>query len=374
MRVLSMVNLKIIVVADNINFDLFALERYGLGGSESALLNLCFEFAKLGHEVIIYAGTEENKNFIKSHVHKNVAFHDIKLLKNKKILCDIFIGLRSCKIFLDYDLSYADFKVFWSQDTRYHASTEHLFNNTSNVLNKIDKIVVLSAYTYNQFKSENIEEINNKLVRIQNGYNHNFLVPHTNTNNNINFIYTSTPYRGLVYLVDMWPYISKKYNNIKLNIFTGMELYGEKNDSLNSYIYNRISRYKNINLHKPVSQKDLFKILSCMDVLLYPNEYPEAGCMALKEAMAAGCTAVVTKLGALEEKIDDKINGYLISGHPASKSYQEEFIEKTINLINDNKKLLKFQTNAQNKVKNWTWQNRALEWIQLYGLRNRISA
>ena len=59
-----------------------------------------------------------------------------------------------------------------------------------------------------------------------------------------------------------------------------------------------------------------------------PNTFPETHCIALREALAAGCLAVTTDLGALSETS----GGYavLIPNHKDPNDYIEAFAEKTI--------------------------------------------
>lgn len=351
---------RITLYSDNIPHDLYSLEKYGLGGSESALTNLAWEFAILGHEVTVLCQTTQ------SHKYKNIVCHPLDSAYKKQALnCDLFISLRSGVPFISEDLSKAGLKVFWSQDTRYCSMTEHLFVNTGNMLSNIDKIVVISDYAYNHFSKENIANINDKLIKIQNGYQDKFIVKPEKDDEIINCIYTSQPSRGLEYLVDVWPVINKEVPNSKLHLYSSTKLYGQQEDRTNEWMFVRARRYPSIEIHEPVCQKELFQKYSTMDVLLYPNIYPESGCMALKEAMANSCTSVVTNLGALVEKTKRGVNGAVVCGHPATEIYQTEFIAQAVDLLSNREKLRQYQKASYETVKDWTWQNKAKEWLDI---------
>ena len=352
---------RITLWSDNIPHDLYALERYGLGGSEAALTNLAWEFAELGHHVTVLCQSPNG-----SHKYKNIVCHDLNSpYKQQALDCDLFISLRSGLPFLTEDLSKAKTKVFWSQDTRYHGSIEHLFVNTKGLLFNIDKIVVISDYSYNQIKKEGVEAINNKLVKIQNGYQHRFLISPVKNQDIINCVYASQPDRGLQYLIDMWPAISKEVPEARLHLFSSRKLYGQGQDSVNEWMFVRAKRYPNIEVHEPVCQKELSAIYSTMDCYLYSNAFEEAGCMALKEAMANHCTAVVSNLGALTEKVERDKNGFVICGHPDQSAYQIDFVAKTVELLSNKEVLRSFQAKAYETVVDWTWANRANSWLDL---------
>lgn len=111
--------------------------------------------------------------------------------------------------------------------------------------------------------------------------------------------YTSTPFRGLELLASMFPLISRP---AELRIFSDMGTYlTGPADSQFQALYERCRNTPGIEHVGTLSQPALAKALRPVSILAYPCTFPETGCIAALEAMAAGCAIVSSDLGALAE-------------------------------------------------------------------------
>ena len=114
----------------------------------------------------------------------------------------------------------------------------------------------------------------------------------------VSLIYHTTPWRGLVLLLDIF----KKINieNVELNVCSSTEIYGKKFDdsSKKDYeeIFNECKNTKNINYHGFVENKKIINLLKKMHIYSFPSIWPETSCISAIEAMAAGCEIVTTNL------------------------------------------------------------------------------
>jgi glycosyltransferase involved in cell wall biosynthesis len=111
--------------------------------------------------------------------------------------------------------------------------------------------------------------------------------------------YTSTPFRGLDLLAGMFPLIPRP---ARLRIFSDMGTYlTGPADSQFQALYERCRATPGIEHVGTLAQPALAEALRAVSILAYPCTFPETGCIAALEAMAAGCAIVSSDLGALAE-------------------------------------------------------------------------
>ncbi|MEO1227967.1 MAG: glycosyltransferase family 4 protein [Myxococcota bacterium] len=114
--------------------------------------------------------------------------------------------------------------------------------------------------------------------------------------------YTSTPFRGLDILLDVWPEIHAAQPTATLKIHAGMEVYGVRSErDPHAPLYARATTLAGVERPGPLAQGELAGALRRYGLLAYPNSFPETGCIAVMEALAAGTRVVTSALGALPE-------------------------------------------------------------------------
>jgi glycosyltransferase involved in cell wall biosynthesis len=112
--------------------------------------------------------------------------------------------------------------------------------------------------------------------------------------------YTSTPFRGLDVLLMAWPSIRKQAPGATLKIYSSMKIYN-KDEEAHEVLYALARDLKGVDYVGSIPQPDLAKALARTSILAYPNTFAETSCIAVMEAMAAGCLVVTSDLGALPE-------------------------------------------------------------------------
>ncbi len=110
--------------------------------------------------------------------------------------------------------------------------------------------------------------------------------------------YTSTPFRGLSVLLDAWERLSPA--NAELHIWSSMKLYLE-DDGPYRHLYERAVSMPGVIYHGIAPNRELRAALQSMHFHVYPCTFEETACLAVIEAMAAGCRVIVPSLGALPE-------------------------------------------------------------------------
>jgi glycosyltransferase involved in cell wall biosynthesis len=344
--------MKIAFYANRIHLDGDILEKQGTGGSESAMVNLSRQLKNLypSYEITVYNGNQRDKKEYNGVVWKT---HRDFLFEHESFNQDVFIVLREKSPFT---LKYIDAKrkILWSQDDMNEIDLVNL--TTDNYArSNVDAFFVISNHSLEELAGA-FPEKNIYLVR--NGYNHDWADPNINRPREPVAVYSSTPFRGLDILLEVWPIIFEACSaiyNVKpeLRVFGDMSLYRQQNDVNISRILRTINTMPKARHWGAVSQKQLYEHLKQCKVMLYPNHFLETGCMAVLEALANGCWVVTTHLGALPEQVVDGRNGYCIKGNPFSKEYKDKFIERAI------ESLCAKETYIDNKGLIFSWEDRA---------------
>jgi glycosyltransferase involved in cell wall biosynthesis len=186
--------------------------------------------------------------------------------------------------------------------------------------------------------------------------------------------YTSTPFRGLDVLLDVFPAVRSAVPGTRLKVFSSMKVY----QSGSAYdrerfgdLYARARALEGVEYMGSVPQPELAAALRGTMVLAYPNTFAETSCIAVMEAMAAGCRVVTSNLGALA----DTTMGFadLVEVDPGFYLYRETYMQTLINVLkqclaDDNggvedllKKQVAFATAG------YGWDLRAREWERWLG-------
>lgn len=320
--------MRVSFYSNDISFEPDSLLLNGLGGSESALLNLTREWAK-NHpedELTIYNSNRSDTKKYNGITWKNIFdFHsDVRTIN-----LDCLVSLREPGIF---SLPYIDtkLKVLWSQDIMNESRLIELQKNKYGIAN-IDLILANSNFSYYNL----MRGFPNSDIKILlNGYNDNW-IDHSIKKEDV-AIYTSTPFRGISYLLELWPRIldgcrknDVREMNPKLEIFGGMDLYNQSNDYF-SKLYNDLSQMENTTVLGSVSQKVLYDKMKMARLLLYPCNYVETSCMAVLEAISCDVWIISTSIGALGELIINNKSGNIICSDPETEYYKNLFVAHSV--------------------------------------------
>lgn len=326
--------MKIAFYANRMRIEGNYLETRGLGGSESALINLSRAIKRVNPSVditIYNANDRMDTCDYDGILYKGIShfYSDCKIFN-----ADAFITLRDHQPF---SLPYIDArqKILWSQDDMHELGLQDLTHKPYAIEN-IDCFLAISDYA----KGEIEKGFPGKKVHLQrNGYNKHWVINNPPSERKPIAVYSSTPYRGLDVLAEVWPYIYDicKYNNVEpeLRVFSGVDIYDWSNNPFES-LFKSLSVMKGVKVYGSTCQKKLYEELCQCKVMLYPNHFLETGCMAVLEALACGCSVVTTDLGALKEQVRDLYNGFVIQGDARSVDYKNEFIQKSVLSIMQN--------------------------------------
>jgi len=113
----------------------------------------------------------------------------------------------------------------------------------------------------------------------------------------LKLIYFLPPERGLDYLFVVYNELSNQHDNLELDVYCDID---RKHDDYKD-LANVINNHPKINYRGVVSNDKIREQLQETHIFAYPNVYQETSCIALIEALSAGCYCIHPGLGALKE-------------------------------------------------------------------------
>lgn len=358
-------------------------DKKPLGGSESALLYLSRELAKLGHKVVIY-----NNCGKESGMFNNVDYRQFTTLADlvnhsKKEDYDIFISFRDLPAFL-FPIK-AGKRVWWGHDDfsnvwNYSDMRKYLggaFLKFAGLLINTfcDELFVVSRWL-GDICAEKVAVKRKKIYETKNGvYLPYFDPPAGLTHDPYRLVYTSVPARGLDILLDIFPEIKKRVPEATLHVYCGWDLgmLKDEDKKLAQELYDKTAQ-PGVVREGTKKHSDLAKELQRSSLMLYPSHpvpragfFAETSCIAALEAQAAGCPVIAAKRGALPESILDGKTGILIDGDPYSAEFKVKFVEETVKLLKDQARLNSMRSAAEKFIReNYTWDIIAKEWTEKF--------
>ncbi|MFH1384475.1 MAG: tetratricopeptide repeat protein [Candidatus Omnitrophota bacterium] len=332
---------------------------HGLGGAESALTYMAQEIAKYGKEVIVFCTTDEPgmyEGVRYERLEKFLAFIQFNII-------DVFISVRSVDVF--FHTIKARLKVLWLHDAADQPHVAYLQNER--IKRNIDCYITLSEWQKKGFvKKFKISE--DKIFSSRNGVNRKFYKILRGKRRN-RLVYTSTPFRGLEVLLDMFPAIRRQVPDVELYVYSSMEVYGisrQEDQERFGDIYEGCKQ-TGVKLIGSIPQKQLARELMKAKLFVYPNIFSETSCIAALEAQAAGLPVVASKRGALMETVVDEKTGSLIRAEDAHDTFKNEFINAVVRFLKNENLWQKCSHYARERIlKKYCWDTIAREWIQFF--------
>jgi len=254
--------------------------------------------------------------------------------------------------------------VLWIQHFVNQKEIQNL--GSKDYVNKLDYIVFNSNWNFEKF-SYQFKIPENKSLVIKNAINK--IEFQEKPKDKINLIYHTTPWRGLVHLLNVFK--SLDLENVELNVCSTTKIYGKKFDEIYAKkyenIFNECKTTKNINYLGFVENKKIIALLKKMHIFTFPSIWPETSCISAIESMAAGCEVVATNLGALYETCSPF--GTLVSFDRNFDNLEKKYRKALLHSIKnywskENQKKLKLQYETINAT--YSWNVRSLEWKNFF--------
>lgn len=324
-----------------------SIKNGGIGGSETAVIEIAKRQAKAGHEVTVFnrCGAEPGGKVIDGVTYRNFWEYDQRdhfntiILWRTPQLADFVQNAK--KVIVDmHDVSNP---TYFTQER----------------LDKIDEIRVKTEYHRSLYP----EVPDEKFIIVGNGINpERFEGKKTKKPNR--FIYTSSPNRGLENILDVWSQILKKVEEPELHVFYGWKSFVEthKNDPAKMQWVEQMKEkmnQKGIINHGRVGQDELAKEMMQSSLWLYPTEFAEIHCITALEMQAAKVYPITTGYAALQET---QKSGVKLDGDPKTDAWKDKFVTEIVYALENPDLLEKELDEGEEYAKSCSWDNVAKSW------------
>ena len=350
---MPMIKKTIAFVTDSLAFNGNSLEEKTLGGSESAMIYMARELAKLDNIVTVYCNCDKPGEY------NNVVYRKIgDFVSQSQVRYDVLIMSRTVQYTPEMDA--ANLNIFWMHDLIAEDFCFHAY--------KADKVFLMSEYQKDVWT--NVNYAYGDMIHItRNGFDIDLalktkILPFDQRKNN--YIFASKPERGLKYLLsNIWPDIIKMNSDAKLHICTyindlpmpeeGRKIHRALEKEINDLAYATEGIIRQGNLHK----RDLYKLLGQCAYMVYPCVFPEISCISAIEAQAMGVMVIAPRAFALAETVKSDT---LVDGEQGTIETDQKFMEYVTKYQNKNE-FLATMGPVVNEVRNtYSWSRIAAQW------------
>ena len=182
----------------------------------------------------------------------------------------------------------------------------------------------------------------------------------------LRLIYTSTPWRGLDLLAEVFERLGRV--DVELVVYSGTSIYGPQFHEQTKHQFQSIyDRLKSVGARhiEYAPNSEIREALKKAHILAYPNNWEETSCLAAIEAMSAGCQVVTSNFGALPETC-----GTWAEFTPLGEDFIQRYTQSLSDAISrfwtqENQRKLADQVEYYNRY--WSWDNRVNQWERLIG-------
>ena len=232
-------------------------------------------------------------------------------------------------------------------------------------VDSIDYFIYVSHWQYNKFREiYKIPEYKSFVIK---NATHAFDTVEKQKDNKIKLLYTSTPWRGLAVLIKSIEILNKTREDFEVDIYSSTKIYGSKFDENEKdkfeVLFDKCKNTPNVNYLGYADNDSVRAAVQRAHIYAYPSIFEETSCLAVIEAMSAGCHVVTTNYGALPETCGEFAT--MIEFDSSGQNLIERYAE-TLNSVIDNYRDNLYKDDLEMQIKyynkNYSWETRIQEW------------
>jgi glycosyltransferase involved in cell wall biosynthesis len=183
----------------------------------------------------------------------------------------------------------------------------------------------------------------------------------------IKLLYSSTPWRGLAILIKAIDILNKTRDDFELDIYSSTRIYGDMFEQSEKgkfdTLFDKCKNTANVNFRGYGLNEQVRQALQDTHIYVYPSIFEETSCLAVIEAMSAGCHVVTTNYGALPETCGEFAT--MIEFDSSVSNLIERYAD-TLNSVLDNYKNNLYKEDLELQIKYYekyySWNTRIEEW------------
>lgn len=337
----------------------------GLGGRETAAVRLSENWARMGHEVHVFCPRQTSKTFEYGSGTATFMTTDMALPMLTTFQYDAVLSWESPELFQVPNVR-ENCKAMLCGMQVAHFST-----NDDEAIQAPDCWVALSPWHAKFMDSQAPGQMRNVSV-MPNCVNIDLFDVRNPTkmlNAPIEFLYASSPDRGLIHLLESWTDIREEFPESYLHIAYGIEKFvsdarfahGEVGEM--AINIEKLIDQDGIIYHGRIGQDELAKLHMKCDALLYPCDPmspTETGCITVIEACASGNIPVITDADCLEEEFSDVAVVVPLPWDPI------RYVRTVRSTLNDRDLVADLRVRGRQFAETRRWDVVAMDWIDLF--------
>ena len=284
------------------------LKTKGLGGSESAVILLSKELAKLGFEVTVICNCDS------PGIYDGVIYLDHS--QEYTNTPDIFISSRSVLPFWSghkyTQLAFsAKKRIVWLHDTFCEGEQDL---EPMLVQGFIDEVFTLSDFHTNYVlncdhgQKRNFEVLKHKFWQTRNGAVCHISEVDVSKKDPAHFVYNASATKGMIPLInDIWPKVRMSISQAHLTVIGGFYRFKDsKPDAQEITVRNLMNKgIPGVTFTGVIPQHEIAELLADASFTLYPTAFPETFGISTLESLLYRTPVITSRFGALEETAID---------------------------------------------------------------------
>jgi len=232
-------------------------------------------------------------------------------------------------------------------------------------VDSVDYFLYVSHWQYNKFREHyQIPEYKSFIIK---NATPKFEVKPKVMDGKIKLLYSSTPWRGLAILIKAIDILNKTRDDFELDIYSSTRIYGDMFEQSEKgkfdTLFDKCKNTANVNFRGYGLNEQVRQALQDTHIYVYPSIFEETSCLAVIEAMSAGCHVVTTNYGALPETCGEFAT--MIEFDSSVGNLIERYAD-TLNSVLDNYKNNLYKEDLELQIKYYekyySWNTRIEEW------------